>query len=205
VRAAELTATEGTLKVYLSEAVAKGLIHDAGRGWYSRLSKPLVLDPRPVRELVRAVEKAFPLLDFAAWSTVQFNPWMHHLLAQPVHFLHVPREHLETIGDTLSSLGWEVAVNPGKKDAIRDIHPGEKMVVLRPTHSKQPPAQDHFAAPEQVLVDLQIETEALSLMDSSEARAAAFGAANSGFVKMAELKRFAEFRQLKLEQPWSIN
>ena len=201
MRAAELTATEGTLKVYLSEAVAKGLFHDAGRGWYSRRPKPLVLDPRPVRKLVRAVEKAFPLLDFSAWSTVQFNPWMHHLLAQPVHFLHVPREHLETIGDTLSSLGWEVAVNPGKKESIRAIHPGEKVVVLRPAHSKQPPAQDHFATPEQVLVDLQIETEAMSLMDSSEARAAAFGAANSSLVKVAELKRLAEFRQLKLEQP----
>jgi hypothetical protein len=205
VRATEHTATEGTLKVYLSEAVAKGLIHDAGRGWYSRLSKPLVLDPQPVRKLVRTVEKAFPLLDFCAWSTVQLNPWMHHLLAQPVHFLHLPREHLETVGDTLRSLGWEVAVNPGKKEATRSINPGERMVVLRPTHSKQPPAQDRFAAPEQVLVDLQVETEALSLMDNSEARAAAFGAANSGFVKIAELKRFAEFRQLKWEQLWPIN
>ena len=205
VNDAELSLTDGTLKVYLSEAVGKGLIHDAGRGWYSRLTEPLVLDPQPVRKLVRAVEKAFPLLDFSAWSTVQLNPWMHHLLAQPVHFLHVPREHLETVGDTLRNLGWDVSVNPGKQAATRDIRPGEKMVVLRPTHSKQPPAQEHFAAPEQTLVDLLVETEALSLMDTAEARAAVFGAANSGFLKIADLKRFAEFRQLEWAKLWSVN
>jgi len=205
VNDAELSLTDGTLKVYLSEAVAKGLIHDAGRGWYSRFTEPLVLDPQPVRKLVRAVEKAFPLLDFSAWSTVQLNPWMQHMLAQPVHFLHVPREHLETVGDTLRNLGWDVSVNPGKQAATRDIRPGEKMVVLRPTHSKQPPAQEHFAAPEQTLVDLLVETEALSLMDTAEARAAVFGAANSGFLKIADLKRFAEFRQLEWAKLWSVN
>jgi len=205
VNDAELSLTDGTLKVYLSEAIGKGLIHDAGRGWYSRLAEPLVLDPQPVRQLVRVVEKAFPLLDFSAWSTVQLNPWMQHMLAQPVHFLHVPREHLETVGDTLRNLGWEVSVNPGKQAATRDIRPGEKMVVLRPTHSKQPPAQEHFAAPEQVLVNLLVETEALSLMDTAEARAAVFGAANSGFLKIADLKRFAEFRQLDWEKLWSVN
>jgi hypothetical protein len=205
VNDAELSLTDGTLKVYLSEAVSKGLIHDAGRGWYSRLAEPLVLDPQPVRQLVRAVEKAFPLLDFSAWSTVQLNPWMHHLLAQPVHVLHVPREHLETVGDTLRNLGWEVSVNPGKQAATRDVRPGEKMVVLRPTHSKQPPAQDHLAAPEQTLVDLLVETEALSLMDTSEARAAALSAANSGLLNIADLKRFAEAKYLKWDEIWPVN
>jgi len=98
-----------------------------------------------------------------------------------------------------------VSVNPGKQAATRDIRPGEKMVVLRPTHSKQPPAQDHLAAPEQVLVDLLVETEALSLMDTAEARAAALGAANSGFLKIADLKRFAEFRQLEWEKLRPVN
>ena len=65
------------------------------------------------------MEKAFPLLDFHCWSTAQINPWMHHLLAQPVAFLDAPREALETLGETLRSQGWVVAVNPGKGDCSR--------------------------------------------------------------------------------------
>ena len=44
---------------------------------------------------------------------------MHHLLAQPVAFLDAPREALETLGETLRSQGWVVAVNPGKGDCSR--------------------------------------------------------------------------------------
>jgi len=33
-----------TLSVYLNQAVKQGLIHDAGRGWYSRLAEPVKLD-----------------------------------------------------------------------------------------------------------------------------------------------------------------
>jgi len=42
-------------------------------------------------------------------------------------------------------------------------------------------------------------------MDTAEARAAVFGAANSGFLKIADLKRFAEFRQLEWAKLWSVN
>jgi len=192
-----LSLANGTLKVYLSEATRQGLIHDAGRGWYSRLSEPLKLDPRPVQKLIRATKKALPLLDFCAWSTAQINPWMRHLLAQPVAFLYAPRGALESVGDALRAQGWKVAANPGKREVARDVLPGEEMVVLRPTHSKQPPAQKHLAAPEQVLVDLLVETEALGLMDSAEARAVLLNASDAGLVKMSDLKRFAESKHLE--------
>lgn len=205
VNDAELSLADDTLKVYLSEATKQGLIHDAGRGWYSRLSEPLKLDPQPVQKLIRATKKALPLLDFCAWSTAQLNPWMLHLLAQPVAFLYVPRDTLDSVGETLREQGWDVAVNPGKHAVARDVRPGEKMVVLRPAHSKQPPPQDHYAAPEQVLVDLLVETEALGLMDSAEARAALVAATNHGGVKMSELKRFADFRMLTWEGIWPTN
>ncbi len=205
VNQAELSLSDESLNVYLSEATKQGLIHDAGRGWYSRLSAPLELDARPVQKLVRAMKKALPLLDFCAWSTAQLNPWMLHMLAQPVAFLYVPRESLESVGDTLRDQGWEVAVNPGKHAVARDVHPGEKMVVLRPTHSKQPPALEHFASPEQVLVDLLVETEALGLMDKAEAGAALIACTDDGFVKMSEVKRYAEFRQIKWGDIWPIN
>jgi hypothetical protein len=204
VNDAELTLTDDTLKVYLSEATKQGLIHDAGRGWYSRLAEPLKLDPQPVQKLIRATKKALPLLDFCAWSTAQLNPWMTHLLAQPVAFLYVPREALESVGETLRSLGWDVAVNPGKNGA-QDVRPGETMVVLRPTHSKQPTDDGHVAAPEQVWIEGLIEAEALSLMDMGEIRAALRAAAEDGRLQMAEMKRFAESKYLDWETIFPIN
>jgi hypothetical protein len=204
VNEAELSLTDETLRVYLSEATKKGLIHDAGRGWYSRLSKPLELDARPVQKLVRATRKALPLLEFCAWSTVQVNPWLTHLLAQPVAFLYVPRETLESVGETLRAEGWDVWVNPGK-NAAHEIRPGERAVVLRPAHSKQPPARDHVAAAEQVWVELVIEAEALALMDEAEARAAWRLATESGLLQMSDMKRFAESRYLRWAEICPIN
>ncbi|MDR0534847.1 MAG: hypothetical protein LBG65_00570 [Puniceicoccales bacterium] len=75
---------------------------------------------------------------------------------------------------------------------------------VRPIPST-PPAQDHHAAPEQVLVELLVETETLGLMDTAEARAALVAATDSGWIKMSDLKRFAEFRQLEWQKIFPIN
>jgi hypothetical protein len=136
VREENLPLQDASLRVYLTEATKQGVIHDAGRGWYSRLSNPVALDPQPVAGLIRTVGKAFPLLDFTVWSTAQINPWMHHLLAQPVALLHADAETLESVGDVLRNQGWAVAVNPPPSVAAKAVRPGEKMVVLRPALSK---------------------------------------------------------------------
>jgi hypothetical protein len=95
-----LAISKGTLPVYLSEATASGLIHSAGRGWYSRLSEPAPIDPKPVARLIRAAEKAFPLLDFTVWSIAQINPVAAPPARPTVAFLHAPIGTLESVGDT---------------------------------------------------------------------------------------------------------
>jgi hypothetical protein len=205
VQQANLPITDGSLRVYLSEAVAKGLIHDAGRGWYSRLSERVVLDPKPVAKLIRAVQKAFPLLDFCVWSTVQLNPWMHHLLARPVHFVSAPADNLESIGDRLRSEGWMVAVNPPASVAAKSIQPDEKMVVLRPSLSRQPKAEKHQASIEQILVDLIAETAPLSLMDSAEAQAVVDTILNRYLMQFGSLQRYAATRKNPIEAISAVN
>jgi hypothetical protein len=185
-----------SLAVYLTEATASGLINDAGRGWYSRLSERVPLDAKPIAKLIRAVEKAFPLLDFTVWSTAQINPWMHHLLAQPVAFLHAPADALESVGDKLRELGWEVAVDPGKKEGPKIVRPGEKMVVLRPTLTKQPASQGRQDAVEKVLVDLMAEARRLSLMDQSEAEGVVREILSRHLVQVSEMQSYAKFRKL---------
>jgi hypothetical protein len=200
-----LKLTPGTLRVYLSQAVKLGHIHDAGRGWYSRLSEPVPLDAKPVAKLVRAVEKAFPLLDFTVWSTAQINPWMHHLLAQPVAFLHAPTDTLESVGDKLRELGWEVAVNPTPTAGPKSVRPGEKMVVLRPAMSKQPPGDGRQATIEKILVDLIAEAPRLALMDATEAQGVAAAILNQFLLQIAVLQRYADSRAIQIAEVDVIN
>jgi hypothetical protein len=195
---AGLPVRRSTLAVYLNQAVKQGLIHDAGRGWYSRLAEPVKLDLHTCARLVREVEKAFPLLDFTVWSTAQLNPWMHHLLAKSVHFLHAPREALDTVGEALRDKGWEIAVSPGKREAAKSVRPGEKMVVLRPLHSKHLPPSGRQMALEQILVELLVETSELALMDESEAMAALERISLSGLVQIPLAQRFAGFKRVIL-------
>ncbi len=193
---AEIAIKDEVLKVYLNQAVKQGLIHDAGRGWYSRLSETVKLDPKPVAKLIREVEKAFPQLEFTCWSTAQINPWMHHMIAQPVAFLYAPRDTLESVGAALKELGREVAVNPGRREAAKAIRPGEKMVVLRPTLSKQPPAQGRQDAIEKILVDLLVEASRSALMDITEAEGVFRSIAASYFMQIGLIQRYAELREL---------
>ena len=202
---AGLSLKRSTLAVYLNQAVNQALIHDAGRGWYSRLAEPVKLDQHRCSKLLREVEKAFPLLYFTVWSTAQINPWMHHLIAKPVHFLHAPREALETVGEALRDKGWDVALNPGKREAAKVIRPGEKMVVLRPLHSKPPLPAGRQMAVEQVLVEMLDETAALALMDTSEAEAAFLRMAASGLIQIPVVQRFAGFKRVDLPDLETIN
>ncbi|HMO49849.1 MAG TPA: TaqI-like C-terminal specificity domain-containing protein [Kiritimatiellia bacterium] len=195
---AELELGDGSLKVYLNKAVKQGLLHDAGRGWYSRLGEPVRLDPQPVARLIRATKKAFPLLDFSVWSTAQLNPWMHHLLAQPVHFLYVNRDDIESVAETLSGQGWDVAENPTPTQGGKAVRPGEKMVVIRPIHSKQPAPNEHQSAIEHMLVDLLIETGNLGLMDTSEARGTIARILDVSLIQLASLQNFADHRGVDL-------
>lgn len=60
-----------TLNRYMMELTAGGFVFDAGRGWYSALAEPFVLDTAPVQELIERLQKRFPLLDYSCWLTRQ--------------------------------------------------------------------------------------------------------------------------------------
>jgi len=107
---------------------------------------------------------------------------------------------LESVGDTLREQGWEIALDPGKKEGPKQVRPGEKMLVLRPTHSKQPAPVGRQARIEQILVDLQLEATRLALMDASEARGVLRAILDQHLVQVAEIKTCANFGTLKLNE-----
>jgi hypothetical protein len=196
---ADIDLADDTLREYMSEAMAAGIVADAGRGWYSRHNKPVSLDPKPVAKIIREVKKAFPLLDFCCWSTIQFNPFALHLIAQPTIFLYAESDTLDTIADSLKSSGWDAWANPGKADVERYVRPSEKAVVLRPSIAKQPECIDHVAPIEKALVDLMIESHKLHLMDFAEVQRILDNVLGAGLLQLPVLLGYAETKREKLE------
>lgn len=185
-----------TLNRYLVEMVEAGFLFSAGRGWYSFLKDAARLSPEPVAELVAEVRKAFPLLRFAAWSTAQVNPWMHHLIGQPVAVLDVEKDALENVADRLEKANWKPALNPTGKAAKR-FAPQPRSVLLRPLHSSAPEAEGGLASAEQMLVELRLEAAELGLLSVAEFQAMATRLATESRLTVATLLRYAEKRRLE--------
>lgn len=196
--AAGIELADDTLREYMSEAMNSGIVANAGRGWYSRHTVPVSLDPKPVAKVISTVKKAFPLLDFCCWSTVQFNSFALHLIAQPTIFLYAESDALETIAETLKEAGWDAWMNPKQKDIERFVRPGEKTVVLRPAISKQPAAINHAAPIEKALVDLMVEASKLKLMDSSETQRILDTVLNAGIIQLPVIIGYSEIRGINL-------
>lgn len=196
---ADIEFTDATLREYMSEAMSSGIVSDAGRGWYSRHTNPVQLDPKPVAKIIREVKKAFPLLDFCCWSTVQFNPFVLHLIAQPTIFLYAESDSLDTVADALKTKGWYAWANPGKSETEKYVRPGEKTVVLRPAISKQPEAKDHVAPIEKALVDLKVEAQKRQLLDESEVQRIIDTVLGAGLLQLSVLMRYAEAKRENIE------
>jgi len=195
---AEIELADDTLHEYMSEAMKTGIVADAGRRWYSRHRQPVTLDPKPVAKIIREVKKAFPLLEFCCWSTLQLNPFAQHLIAQPTILLYTESDALDAIADALKAAGWDAWANPGKADVERFVRPGEKAVVLRPAKSRQPEAQEHLASIEQALVDLVLEADRLQLMDPGEVQRIIDSALSSGLLQLTDLLGYAERSKQKI-------
>jgi len=197
--AAEIDLADNTLREYMSEAMSSGIVADAGRGWYSRHTKPVSLDAKPVAKIIREVKKAFPLLDFCCWSSVQFNHFAHHLIAQPTIFLYTESDALETVAGFLKKKGWDAWSNPGKSIAEQFVHPGDRTIVLRPAIVKEPEAKDHVAPIEKALVDLEIEAQKLKLLDTPEVQRIIDTALGAGLLQLAVLLAYADEKREKLD------
>lgn len=196
---AQIKLADDTLREYMSEAMSSGIVTDAGRGWYSRHEKPVSLDPKPVAKIIREVKKAFPLLDFCCWSTMQFNPFAQHLIAQPIIFLYAESDTLNTVAVSLSGTGWNAWANPGKAEVERFIRPGDGTVILRPAKGGQPKAKNHVAPIEKALVDLMVEANKLHLMDAAEVQRIMNSVFTAGLLQLTVLFGYAEDLKKKIE------
>ena len=177
---------EETLKKYLSIAVEEGLIFNAGKGWYTGQSKPVVFDTSVVDPLHSMLKERFPFLPLYIWSTQQINPWMHHLLGSFVTFVYVDAEGAESLAEFLLNQGWNVSLSP-KASESKNFVIREKSLVVRPITRQFD--EDSEPTVETVLVDLFTEIGRLPLMDLREFQDMACKLITSGSVDIARLQR----------------
>lgn len=196
-----------TLNRYLVELVRSGSLFNAGRGWYSSLSDPFKLDPTPVADAIKAIEKHYPLLRFSCWSTDQVKSFMNHLLNEFVTFVFTEREAMSSLYELLRDSGYDAWLNPRGKDLGRFIV-RKKTIVVRPMITEAP-NHGHFSVIEKLLVDFYVEAEELSLLDRSEYWQVQGRIIGNGRVDIATMIRYAGRRKLNPIEvfPWlkSIN
>ena len=186
--------------------MSEGLIHDAGRGWYSRIAEPLILDTAPVKKIITKIKKAFPLLDFSCWSTEQINPYMHHLLGKSVAFVYMDRDLMPAVYEELQSWqGYKVYLDPSSDEVKKTFRIEEKTIVIRPAIGEAPAGEAHAAPIEKLLVDLAIEVEKLPLMSCGEFQDMAWRAVTSARITMGTFSRYARRRHLERSDIYGVN
>ncbi|MEP6672841.1 MAG: DUF6577 family protein [Chthoniobacter sp.] len=193
-----MPAPSTTLLRYLHEAMGEGVIHSAGRGWYSSLTKPFVLDATPVKPLADALTKAFPLIAFSCWSTAQVKGAMHHLLSRFVTFVNVEVDAMESVFEHLRDAGWDAWLNPRGAEAAR-FAVRERTVVVR-RESRKSPSNEPLASIEKLLVELCFEARDLRLMALSEFHTMLGNLAGTHRIQMALLLSYASERKLPVKE-----
>jgi hypothetical protein len=183
-----------TVKSYLSRQKKEGKIFDAGRGWYSSIAKPYQLDTAPVAKLVGELQTAFPLLDFACWSTAQINEMLRHQLAKHVQFAYVERDAIDSVADWLKSHGYKTYANPGKAEIKRSFSIEGKTVVVLPLTTKTP-HQDGFASIEKIMVDVLADIPDFSIINIPEFIEGTLNKIGSQRIDISEVMKYSTRRK----------
>ncbi|MEI6819798.1 MAG: DUF6577 family protein [Verrucomicrobiota bacterium] len=183
---------DDTLRHYLAEAPSRGILHDAGRGWYSPLAEAAILPAAAVQQSIDLISQAFPLLEFACWSTVHWNPWLRHLVDRSTVFLSCDTVSLPTIHDFLKRRGLDSRANPSAAEIAKNPL-GPETFVLRPRLAATP-GDGPIASVEQVIVDSWVENKAFHLFDAAELREASLAWVRQRRIQLPTLFRYLAAR-----------
>lgn len=186
-----------TLNRYLVDFNKEGILYGAGRGWYSFVKQSFEVDRKPIKKIVAAIEKKYPLLSFSIWSTEQLKSFVHHMLTRFVTFVYLDRDAMSGVYDFLKDSGYDVWLNPRGNDA-RKFSIEEKTVVIRPAITREP-SSGHVADIEKIVVDFFVEASALHLVDEDECYRTLGHILTVGRVDIGALLNYAKRRKLKTE------
>ncbi|MDA3885852.1 MAG: hypothetical protein PF638_09695 [Candidatus Delongbacteria bacterium] len=190
----KLEITPSSLKSYVFELVHKGIIFDAGKGWYSSIEKEFNLNTKPVESVIRKIKKSLPLLEFSCWSTEQINSYTHHILSRFIVFIYTESDFIRNTAEVLIQAGYKVYENPNKDEIEKYFRVEDKTVVILPSITKQPESINNFSPIEKLLIDLHIENNKFKIMENSEVDEVIIKAINSGRINISAMNSYAKRR-----------
>jgi len=185
-----------SVKQELNNLKSKGLLYDAGRGWYTTLPKPYPLNTEVIKEQEKTIARAFHLLPFSIWSNRQILSHYQHLPTRYVTFVYLEFEALSTVRDYLLGEGLPVYLNPHALEVNKNFNMDKNPFILRPRITEEP-KNGHFATIEKILVDLWIEKNKLNLMDEWEYREIFQSVVGRFRINMGSLLRYSQRRKIK--------
>ena len=163
--------SEKSFNRYLVKWQNEKLIFSAGRNWYSDIAEEFVLFTNPLSELSLFLRDAFPLLEFACWSTKQLTNFYHNLPGKFYTFIYVERYAMRDVAIKLQEKysSSTILIDPNKSD-LSDFLPKGNNFIIRPIiyDDRQGSSYKFCLDIEKILVDLALESKALFLMDGKE-------------------------------------
>ena len=185
-----------TIHRYLHEWQSKGLLHDAGRGWYSDLPVVFAHDSRIsiINSVQSILKRGFPLLDYTLWSTRELTAYFHHMPTRHATFLMVDRDAFDPVAEALSDAGLRVVVHPLGSTARKFVLKHDDTIILRPQLSSD--HTEERSPIEHTLVDLYHEIQKIGLYESEEFRHIVRNLANTMRLNISSLRRYAARRKI---------
>ena len=186
-----------TLLCYLVEWKKQKKIFSAGRGWYSDLEQPLILDSSGVEKYVSFLTRTFPLLEFKCWSTRQLTNFHQHLPLRHTVFIYVDRYSMTDVAEALKEQMPDepVFVNPSSKSGESLFGNGNRIIIRPLLYDDRQTPESFLLRPEEFLVDYAVESERLMLIDSTEFCIVFENMLRSGRINISALLRRAAHRK----------
>ena len=196
MRSKKRIATNQTINTYLHNFKKEGIIFDAGKSWYSFIENHFTPYTEPIKPVIQDIKEKLPLLPFSCWSTQQLNSFTHHLLAKFIIFVYADQDYLPTTAEILETSGYNIYINPTRKEIDKFFKHKNKTLVLLPSISKEPKAIDSVAPIEKILVDFLMMNKKFHIMDESEAEETVEKAINSGRINYSLLLDYLKRRKI---------
>ncbi len=185
-----------TLYATLYRFVEAKKVFDAGKGWYSTISTPFTPQYDSVNEIVKQVEKQFPLLHFSIWSTEQLQSFALHLMSRFTVLIYTETDAISSVTNYLQSQKQAVYPNPKQAEVEKYVTASNRRIIVRPLVTEEP-LDGHYATIEKTLIDLYLEKDRLFLMDGTEFRRIFENLIFSNRINIGRLLRYAARRELK--------
>lgn len=183
-----------TVNQYLTNLKKGQEIFSCGRGWYSTIEKPFLLDTEPVLDPAQLIHQNYPFLEFTVWSTRQIISYYHHLPFKYMYFIYTDPDAFVPIFEFLLSKGYTVYNDPKKQVIEKHWIPDVDTVIIRPSISESPVSGTKIwntATIEKILIDLYEEKDKLYLMDGSEFKRIFYNVIFSARINIPVLLRYS--------------